>query len=62
MENSAVVTYPTYVDLDVTFDWFISKKCTLYVEGRNLTNSKIYHWALYKEYGVGGIMGVKIQF
>ena len=62
VEDSAVVTYPMYVDLDVTFDWFISKKCTLYVEGRNLTNSKIYHWALYKEYGVGAIMGVKIQF
>ena len=62
VEDSAVVTYPMYVDLDVTFDWFISKKCTLYAEGRNLTNSKIYHWALYKEYGVGAIMGVKIQF
>lgn len=62
VENSAVVTYPTYVDLDVTFDWFISNQCTLYVEGRNLTNSKIYHWALYKEYGAGGIVGVKIQF
>ena len=62
VENSAVVTYPTYIDLDVTFDWFISNQCTLYVEGRNLTNSKIYHWALYKEYGAGGIVGVKIQF
>lgn len=62
MQSSAVVEYPAYVDLGLTFDWFVGKRCTLYVEGRNLTNAKIYHWALYKEYGAGGIVGVKVQF
>lgn len=60
--SSAVVSYPTYINLKATFDWFISKQCTLYLEGRNLTNSKIHNWALYKEYGAGGVVGVKVQF
>lgn len=56
------VNYPAYVDLSLVFDWFVGKRCTLYVEGRNLANAKIYHWALYKEYGIGALAGVKVQF
>ena len=56
------VEYKPYVDLGLTFDWFVGKRCTLYVEGRNLANAKIYHWALYKQYGIGALAGVKVQF
>ncbi len=62
MPNLATYDYPAYVDLGVVFDWFVGKQCTIYVEGRNLTNAKIYHWALYKEYGVGALAGIKVQF
>ena len=61
-EQFETVEYKPYVDLGLTFDWFVGKRCTLYVEGRNLANAKIYHWALYKEYGIGALAGVKVQF
>ena len=56
------IDYPAYVDLSLSFDWFVGNRCTIYVEGRNLANAKIYNWALYKEYGIGALAGVKIQF
>lgn len=55
-------TYPACVDLGITFDWFVSKQCTIYIEGRNLANAKIYDWALYRRLGVGGLAGIKVQF
>lgn len=61
-DRFTTVSYPAYVDLSLVFDWFVGKRCTLYVEGRNLANAKIYHWALYKEYGIGALAGVKVQF
>ena len=54
--------YSACVDLGVTFDWFVSKQCTIYLEGRNLANAKIYEWALYRRLGVGGLAGIKVQF
>ena len=58
----SVVSYPTYVDLGLTLDLFLNRQCTLYIEGRNLANAQIYRWALYKEYGIGGLVGIKVQF
>ena len=55
-------TYPACVDLGISFDWFVSKQCTIYIEGRNLANAKIYDWALYRRLGVGGLAGIKVQF
>ena len=57
-----VVEYKPYVDLGLTFDWFVGKQCTIYIEGRNLANAKIYNWALYKQYGIGALAGIKVQF
>lgn len=54
--------YPACVDLGVTFDWFVAKQCTVYVEGRNLANAKIYDWALYRRLGAGAVVGIKVQF
>ena len=56
------VEYKPCVDLGLTFDWFVGKQCTLYLEGRNLANAKIYNWALYKQYGIGALAGIKVQF
>ena len=54
--------YPACVDLGLTFDWFVAKQCTVYVEGRNLANAKIYDWALYRRLGAGAVVGIKVQF
>ncbi len=55
-------TYPVCCDLGLTFDWFVAKQCTIYIEGRNLANAKIYDWALYRRLGVGAVVGIKVQF
>ena len=53
---------PVTVDLTARFNWFLSRKVTLFAEGRNLCNAKLYDWAYYRDYGVGFTAGVKLQF
>lgn len=53
---------PVTVDLSARFNWFLSRKATLFVEGRNLCDAKLYDWAYYRDYGVGFTAGVKLQF
>jgi len=53
---------PITVDLAVRFDWFLSRKVTLFAEGRNLCDAKLYDWAYYRDYGIGFAAGVKLQF
>lgn len=61
-DNLSTLKYPSYIDLSANFDWMISKTFTLYIEGRNLANADIYHLPLYKEYGTGALIGIKVQF
>lgn len=53
---------PVTVDLTARFNWFLSHKVTLFAEGRNLCDAKLYDWAYYRDYGVGFTAGVKLQF
>ena len=53
---------PVTVDLAARFNWFLSRKVTLFAEGRNLCDAKLYDWAYYRDYGVGFTAGVKLQF
>ncbi len=53
---------PAYVDVGVAADWYVSPKCTVFAEGKNLANMKIYRWAYYREYGANFTVGVKLQF
>ena len=57
-----VVGVPATVDVGLTFDWYASKRCTVFVEGRNLANMNIYKWLYYREYGANFTAGVKLQF
>lgn len=65
-ENAALerdtVTVPASVDVGLTFDWYVSDKCTVFVEGNNLANMNIYRWVYYREYGANFTAGVKVQF
>ena len=56
------VCVPATVDLGLTFDWYVSKRCTIFVEGSNLADMNIYKWVYYREYGAGFTAGVKLQF
>ena len=53
---------PFGVDLRVNVDWRISGKVTLFAEGRNLANRKLYRYAFYPEYGANCTVGVKLDF
>lgn len=53
---------PITVDLAARFDWFVSHKVTLFAEGRNLCDAKLYDWAYYRDCGIGFAAGVKLQF
>lgn len=53
---------PVTVDLRARFNWFLSHKVTLFAEGRNLCDAKLYDWAYYRDYSVGFTAGVKLRF
>lgn len=53
---------PATVDLRCWFDWRLSKSVSLYLEGQNLGNARLYEWANYPLQGIGGVMGVKMTF
>lgn len=53
---------PFYADLSVDLDWEVAKNCSIFVEGRNLANMKIYRWAYYREMGVHFTAGARVNF
>lgn len=53
---------PMTVDVGLDVDWFVSRQCTIFAEGRNLANANLYQWAFYRQYGIHFTVGVKVQF
>ena len=53
---------PFAVDLRVNFDWKVSGRVTLFAEGRNLINRRLYEYPFYPEYGANFTVGVKANF
>ena len=53
---------PFAVDLRVNFDWKVSGRVTLFAEGRNLINRRLYEYPWYPEYGANFTVGVKANF
>ena len=56
------VEVPFGVDLRVHFDWHVSNRVTLFAEGRNLINRKLYEYLWYPELGAHFTAGVKLNF
>lgn len=56
------VRMPAYVDAGVEFDWRIKSDWTLFVEGSNLANMKIYNLAYFREQGIRCTAGFKFVF
>ena len=59
---SAVSKCPFAADLRVNFDWKVSGRITLFAEGRNLINRRLYQYPWYPEYGANFTVGVKANF
>lgn len=53
---------PFGVDLRVNFDWKVSGRVTLFAEGRNLINRRLYEYPWYPELGAGFTVGIKANF
>ena len=53
---------PASLDLQVMFDWRISKLIGIFAEGGNLLNRRLYRFPWYPEYGANCTVGVKFTF
>lgn len=53
---------PVTADVSLGFDWIIDSRWTVYVEGRNLADMKLYDWANYYRNSINFQAGVKINF
>ena len=53
---------PFTVDLRAHFDWHVSHRVTLFAEGRNLADRRLYDFARYPELGANFTVGVKANF
>ncbi len=53
---------PFSVDLGVDFEWKISGRVSLFAEGRNLLDRRLYVIPWYPEYRVSCTAGAKVQF
>lgn len=53
---------PFAVDLRVNFDWKVSGRVTLFAEGRNLINRRLYEYPWYPELGANFTVGIKANF
>lgn len=57
-----VFRVPFTVDLRAHFDWRVSHRVTLFAEGRNLADRRLYDFARYPELGANFTVGVKATF
>ncbi len=57
-----VFRVPFTVDLRAHFDWHVSHRVTLFAEGRNLADQRLFDFARYPELGANFTVGVKATF
>lgn len=60
--NYQSFTAPFYADVSLDVDWQVAKQCTLFLEGHNLANMKIYRWAYYNDLGIHFTVGARVNF
>lgn len=53
---------PITVDVRLNADYRVSRRVTIFAEGRNLANRRLYEWANYPLHGAGFTAGVKCVF
>ncbi len=62
LESSYIVKLPTSFDLNANVDIKLNNGVILYGVIDNICNSQIYRWARYQEYGINGMIGIKLEF
>ncbi len=60
--GKTALDYNTVVDLGADFEWKISGRVAVFVEGRNLLDRKLYEYPWYPEYRVNFTAGAKVVF
>ena len=60
--NSTDSTLPLTVDITLGADYRVSSSFTVFVDGRNLANRKLYHFSHYPDQGIAVNAGVKLTF
>lgn len=60
--QNGTFTAPFAADLRVDFEWKVSGRVTLFAQGRNLLNRRLYEFPWYPEYGANFTVGVKANF
>lgn len=53
---------PVTCNVALRGDWHYSRRLTLFVEGDNLANARLFRWGAYPEPGIGFTAGVKMTF
>ncbi len=53
---------PITCNLSLRADWHFSHALTLFAEGDNLANARLFRWGAYPEPGIGFTAGVKMTF
>jgi hypothetical protein len=61
MRKRSIIT-PFYADLGIDVDWEIANNWSLFLEGRNLANMKIYRWVWYRDLGIHFTVGARVNF
>lgn len=61
-DQNRVFAAPFAVDLRIDFEWKVSGRVSLFAEGRNLVNRRLYEFACYPEYSANFTVGAKINF
>ncbi len=62
VESYSVVEIPEAFDLSFGAEYSLRESISIFANMTNLLNSELYQWARYREYGVGAMVGVKIEF
>ncbi len=59
--NTSVQT-PVTVNVKAFVEYSTKSNIVLFLEGENLANANLYRWMGYREYGIGALAGVRMQF
>lgn len=59
---TAVLEAPFAADLHVDFEWKVSGRVSLFAEGRNLLDRRLYEYPCYPGYGANFTVGIKANF
>ncbi len=61
-EGKSTFEAPATMNLRVAFDWKVTGRIGLFVEGDNLLNHRLYRYPWYPEYGANFTAGIKLAF